>query len=466
MTSPASFPASRSPFSKTIAVIGAGITGLAAAHRLSVRGHRVRVFEQSNRTGGAIRTDHVDGWLVEAGPASLESSDPALPALFAEIGLAQEVLTAAPAARRRFVVRLGRAAVLPDSIGGLLRSPYYSPTAKLRALAELFERPRIRTTDLSLDTFFRSHFGQELTDYYLDPLVGGLFAGDPRKLSARHAFPEYWDYERRLGSIARGHRAAARARRSRQVPESAVMSFARGLQALPLALADRLPAGSLTLGARLECLLPGRQWNVVWNDGTSAHTETFDAVIAALPATGLAALRFGTLGERPLAGLDSIVHPPLAALYLGYRRDQVAHPLDGEMLLAPAAERRAFLAVRFSSSVFPGRAPAGHVALTVLAGGTRRPELAALPPDRLLAAVQGDLAGLLGVKGDPVFMRHNVWTRSIPQYDLGYERHLEAMTACERAYPGLWLGGQARTGVAPALCLAAGEALAARAVPA
>ena len=144
----------------------------------------------------------------------------------------------------------------------------------------------------------------------------------------------------------------------------------------------------------------------------------------------------------------------------------MAHALDGIGVLAPVAERRSILGALFSSSLFPGRAPSGHVALTVMAGGARRVDLAGLSVDQLLASVRGDLAELLGISGDPVFVRHTAWRKAIPQYAVGHECHLESMAACERAYPGLFIGGQARSGMALPACIAAGEALATRSVPA
>ncbi|MDB6167340.1 MAG: protoporphyrinogen oxidase [Verrucomicrobia bacterium] len=461
---PSIFPASRSPFSKTVAVLGAGITGLAAAHRLTERGHRVRVFEQSGRLGGAIRTENVDGWLVEAGPNSL-LADPAVSALIGELGLTDEVVQAQPGARNRYLVRRGRVLAAPLSPPAFFRSPLFSPAAKIRAVVELVSGRRRRTTDLSLADFVRSHFGQEMVDYALDPFVSGVYAGDPRKLSARHSFPKLWELEQTHGSLLRGHRAVAQARAQRNEPAPAIISFAHGLQTLPYALASRIPPGALSLGVRLEGLVPGPRWNVIWNNGTAAHTEAFDAVVAALPAAGLAGLRIGPLAERPLAGLDAIEHPPLASLFLGYRREQVRHPLDGFGLLVPSLEKRSILGVLFSSSLFPGRAPAGHVALTVMAGGVRRPDLAALSAAELMSAVREDLSSLLGVTGEPVFQRHHFWPRAIPQYNLGYDCHLEAIAACERSHPGLWIGGQARTGISLPACIAAGEALALRVGP-
>ena len=173
-------------------------------------------------------------------------------------------------------------------------------------------------------------------------------------------------------------------------------------------------------------------------------------------------MRFGALGERPLASLDSIEHPPVSSIFLGYRREQVAHPLDGFGVLMPEVERRSVLGVLFSSSLFSNRAPAGHIALTVIVGGTRQPEIARLPSDEILTRITPDLRQLLGVSGAPVFCRHTFWPRAIPQYNLGHETHLETIAAAERAHPGLFIGGQARDGISLPACVAAGEKLAAR----
>ncbi len=446
----------------SIAILGAGVTGLTAAYRLTQRGHRVRVFESSARVGGAIRTEIDGDWLIESGPNTLLAGDPALAALLDEIGLKPERLAASATARHRYLVRGGRVRALPASPPAFLTSPFFSVGARLRIVSEFLVRPRVRLADLSLADLVRDHFGQEVVDYALNPFVAGVYAGNPARLSARHAFPQLWEHEQRHGSLLRGQLAAAKTHRERR--GAGIISFRRGLQMLPDALAAHLPAGTVALNARLEALVPGAPWSIVWHDGATTHTEHADTVLAALPAPALAQLRFGTLGERPLASLEAIEHPPVASLFLGYRREQVAHPLDGFGLLVPEVEQRSFLGVLFSSSLFPGRAPAGHVALTVIVGGTRQPATARLPVDRLLATIAPDLRELLGVTGAPVFQRHTFWPRAIPQYNLGYERHLETMTATERAHRGFWIGGQARDGIALPACIAAGERLAAVAV--
>ncbi len=451
--------------SKSIAILGAGATGLAAAHRLHQLGHGVRVFEQSGRVGGAIRTEIADGWLIEAGPNSLLAGEPALATLVEELGLAPAKLDASKSAKKRFIVRRGRPVAAPLSPPAFLGTPLFSPLAKLRLFGELFVRPRIRTSDVSLGEFIGAHFGREFVDYALNPFVGGIYAGNPSRLSTRHSFPKLWELEQRKGSIIRGQIAAAKARKASGAPKPAggIFSFRDGLQTLTDALAASLSPGAIALNAALDSIVRNEgKWSVIWHDAAGTHTQTFDSIVVALPAHALAQLRIGPHGERPLAALSGVEHPPVSSLFLGFRRDQVSHPLDGFGVLAPEVEKLSVLGVLFSSSMFPRRAPDGHVALTVMVGGTRRPELAALPTDKLIAAVQPDLAQLLGVNGAPVFVRHSFWPRAIPQYNLGYEQFLGAMSAAEKTYPGLFLGGQARDGIAVPACLAAGEKLARR----
>jgi oxygen-dependent protoporphyrinogen oxidase len=300
-------------------------------------------------------------------------------------------------------------------------------------------------------------------DYAVNPLIAGIYAGDPEKLSVRHAFPMLWQAERSHGSLLRGMMAVAKAKRAAGGTAVApIVSFQRGLQTLTDALAARLPAGSLQLGATVETLLPGRPHRIIWQQDGQNHSGEFDAVVLAVPAGALAQLTRGTLGERPLASLDNIPHPPVASLFLGYRREQVTHPLDGFGGLVPAVEKRDVLGILFSSSLFPGRAPAGHIGLTIFAGGIRQPDHARLPPEQLLTRIDRDLRDLVGATGAPVFLRHNFWPRAIPQYLIGYERWQEQITALENAHAGLFIGGNARDGISVPDCVKSGQKLAGR----
>lgn len=446
-----------------VAVVGGGITGLAAASRLARQGRRVRLFEASARLGGNILSERHGDWLHEAGPNSLQLT-PAVDAFLKELGLPP--LPALPEAKNRYIVRDGRPVAAPASPPSFFKSGLFTASAKVRLLGDLLKRPRQRADDVSIMEFVRSHFGRELADYVAAPLVSGIYAGDARKLSARHGFPSMWEAERTRGSLIRAQIASARARRARGEPADppAIVSFAEGLETLPRTLASRLPAGCVELDATVVDLTPGSPWKLRWTrPGRPPQTETFATVILALPAAALAALPIGAMGQHPLAQLDEVEYPPVSSLFLGYRRAQVAHPLDGFGMLVPPVEHRAVLGVLFNSMLFPGRAPDGHVALTVMTGGALRPDFARLDDDLLLTLVRNDLSALLGVEGDPVFVRRRVWPRAIPQYNLGYERFLDLITRTEAAHPGLLIGGNVRDGISIPACLAAGEKLAARA---
>ena len=280
----------------------------------------------------------------------------------------------------------------------------------------------------------------------------------------RHAFPMLWEAERSRGSLLRGMIAGAKAKKARgESGVAPIVSFKGGLQALPDALAAKLAPGSIQLDATLETVIPGRPHRLIWKQGGQTCTGEFDLVLLALPANVLAQLSFGTLAERPLAILDGIPQPPVSSLYLGYKREQVGHALDGFGGLVPAIEHRSVLGILFSTSLFPDRAPEGHVGLTVFAGGLRQPETARLATNELLTRIALDLHDLVGVSTPPVFVKHTYWPRAIPQYVLGYERYLEAINQLELSTKGLFIGGNVRDGISLQDCIKSGEKLAQKA---
>jgi oxygen-dependent protoporphyrinogen oxidase len=440
------------PSAPLIAVVGAGLTGLSAAYALTQRGLRVKLFEASAHIGGVIQSERSDGWLIERGRTTS--------ALITALGLDSERAIANPAAKKRFIVRDGKLCPIPMSPPALFRTPLFSFRSKWRLFAELFTRPRMRTHDLALAAMIEEHFGPEIVEYALNPFVSGVYAGNPSHLSARHAFPSLWEGEQTHGSLIRAQIAQAKARRKRGDPRAAIISFRNGLQTLTDALGAHLPVETLELRAKVLSLTPGPPWRVTWARAGDTHVGEFSAVISALPAEPLSQLDIGLTANRPLAELADIPHPPIASLFLGFSRSQIAHPLDGFGVLIPAREQRKILGVLFSSSLFAGRAPDDHVALTVLAGGTQRPELIRLGTDELAAELLPELNALLGITGDPVFQRLQLWPRAIPQYNLGHERFTDSIRSCCKLHSGLYIGGQVSDGISLPNCLAAGQKLA------
>lgn len=441
------------------------MTGLTAAWRLRRAGHEVLVLEASPRLGGSVQTEEAGGWLVEGGPNALQES-PEVAALLGELGLGGERIAAGPQASNRYVVRKGELLALPtpSDVASLVATPLLSFGSKLKVTSELARSPRIRDADVSVAGLVREHFGAEILERFVQPFIGGICAGDAERLSVQHAFPKIWEAERTSGSLVRAGMEASKKRKASGLPPPTLISLRSGLQALPGALAAQLSPKSVLLEAEVKSITPtsGGRWIVTWEGPKGETSGQFDRVVAALPAWALAGLRIGAGGKRPLSGLAEVEHPPVASVFLGYRRDQVRHALDGFGALLPASEQRSILGVVFSSSLFAGRAPEGHVALTAFVGGSLQPEVALLPKKELIREVQADLRDLIGATGKPAFIRHTLWKRAIPQYNLGYGLHLEAMAQCERDHPGLLIGGNARDGISLPDCILSGTALSKR----
>lgn len=449
-----------------IAIVGGGITGLVTAHRLSSLGFEVELFEASNRLGGCIQSERDGDWLVESGPNSIQDNCPEFTRLVDELGLVGRLCEASPAAKNRYLMRNGKLVAAPSSPAGLLTTPLLPFASKLRLFGDLFVGRRAHDHDESVAKFFRRHFGREAVDYAVAAMVSGIYAGNAEKLSAKHSFPSLWKMEAEHGSLLKGLKAAAKARRAaggRRGPPR-IVTFDDGLQVLVDSLVSSLPANRVRTEVKVDGVVPGTPCTLHWEHRGNRQSGVYSAVVFTMPAKSLAGLTVGGAADHPLAHLQAIKYPPVNSVYLGYRRGQVRHPLDGFGLLTPPVERRVVMGVLFSSTLFPRRAPEDHVGLTVMVGGAMRADLGRLEGEPLMKLVRAELRDLLGVEGDPVFVRRHSWPAAIPQYNLGYERYLRTLEDCERRCANLYFGGNIRDGVALTSCIASGEKLAARVV--
>lgn len=441
-----------------VAVIGGGITGLTAAWTLQRAGHPVVVFEAGSKVGGSIGSYRTGEWLHETGPNAMMENSPEVPELIEEVGLAKQRVYAAPAAKKRYVVRDDVMEAMPASPVAFALTGLFSWKAKLALLGEPFRPKAPADTEESVAEFVRRRLGQEFLDYAVNPFVGGVYAGDPTRLSVKHGFPKLWKLEQEHGSLIRG--AIARKNTSGG-PTGRMFSFRGGLQELPRTM-EHLLRGVVRRGVRVRTVRrAGGEWEIEFEVAGVMLKETFSAVICAVPPDGLAAIGFeGFAQAKELKELARIEHAPVASVFTGWRREAVAHPLDGFGVLVPEVEQGQVLGSLFSSSLFPRRAPEGHVALTTFVGGARQPELAQLSEPELVELVRGELRGLVGARGEPVFVHVKRWPRAIPQYTLGYGRYLEICAKAEGAAPGLFIGGNGRDGISLSNCIASGRRLA------
>jgi protoporphyrinogen/coproporphyrinogen III oxidase len=433
-----------------IAVIGGGITGLTAAFRLRQKGIPVTLYESASRLGGVIQSVERDGYLAEFGPNTILETSPKIVSLVHDLDLDDRRLYSDPQAANRYIVRRRQPVPLPSSPIQFLTTPLFSLGAKLRLLREPFLPPARPDIEESLAQFVLRRLGREFLDYAINPFVAGVYAGDPAALSVRQAFPKLHALEQKYGSLIKGQLLGARERRQRaEVSKQSApkFSFRHGLQELINALQARLGDCIQTRAPVVRIQSNATGWRVTTRLNEAHGDFQHAAVLLAIPAHQLHQITALATGPLDFQLFNEIVYPPVASVVLGFRRQDVTHPLDGFGMLIPQVEGFRILGTIFNSSLFPHRAPPDHVTLTSYVGGTRAPDLAHRPVRELIDLTLEDLRAILGVRGRPAFSHCVLYPKAIPQYNVGYGRFREAMANFEARAPGLYFAGHARDGV-------------------
>lgn len=433
---------------KSAGIIGAGISGLAAAYALQKKGIAVTVYEKNSEVGGSIRSIRKDGWLVEEGPNTLMVKSQLLWDLLQELDLQEEALEAPRQAKRRFIVRNNKPVALPDSFGSFLTSPLLSAGAKLRLLKEPFVTSS-EADDESIASFIRRRLGKQPLDYGVNPFVSGIYAGNPKSLSIKHTLSSLWEAEQQHGSLLKG---MIKKKNKNSTVKKSLISFRDGNQVLPEAMAQALNHPVQTSCEVRAANRSGDGWKITGTRDHQPFQARHDILVLSLPAFELPSLfdsdRFNLLSNIP--------YVPMSVMALGFSDKQIRHPLNGFGMLIPEAEHYSALGMLFSSTLYPGRAPDRHHLLTCFIGGARQPHLAGKTKTELLELLLPELSTLLGVDGAPVFTHHTFWDKAIPQYEVGYSRYLAAMNRLEEQYPGLLLTGSFRGGVSVPDCIISG----------
>ena len=451
--------ASTTEVSPKTCIIGAGISGLAHAWELRRRGGDCTVLEQSEQPGGAIHSYNANGYLAEEGPHSILLNNSEIENFLNSIPhLQSSIVESNPKAKKRFILRDGKLHPVPLSPLAAITTPLWSLKGKLRALKEPFIKAAPSDPDESIAGFVRRRLGDELYRYAVNPMVAGIYAGDPETLSLRHTFPKLHAFEQDHGGLFRGMiRTMRNARKNKEnKPARRILSFKNGMAELPEKLTSAL-GESLRTTVSIESIRKSDEgWNITWSDTAGkTNKDTFGQLILTVPAWRLSDLPVSPGLHAALGSLDTIDYPPVSILSLGFKRNDVKHPLDGFGFLVPECEHRQILGVLFPSSIFPERAPAGKVLLAVFVGGTRQPECATADTEALKAIVLPELKEILGICGEPAFVHHRHWHKAIPQYALGYDEQLAKMKQIEQNYPGLKLAGNYRTGISVIACIEA-----------
>ncbi len=460
---------------KQVVVVGGGVAGLAAAHRVverSLRSDRnvgVTLLEARNRLGGSLLSYRRDGYLVEGGPDSFITQKPAALALCRRIGIENEVIATNPDRRRVYVVRGGRLHPIPEGflllaptrIWPFLTSRLFSWPGKLRMGLDVVLPARRREPgeDESLADFVRRRFGREALERIAQPLVGGIYTADPEHLSLRATMPRFLELEDRYRSVILGMRKAAKRMGSTGSRGSGArygmfVTLAEGMVTLVDVLAGRYLAGATRTHVPVKRIArDGTRWRVIVENGPDVSA---DAVVLACPAHASAKI-VADLDPALARSLASIEYASSATMTMGFRREQIRHPLDGFGFVVPSSERRSMIAGTFGSIKFAGRAPADHVLMRCFLGGAVQPHIYAMDDADLRRAVLDDLSDLIGLQGEPDFVDIHRWPDSMPQYPVGHVQHVARIESAASRHPALALAGNAFGGVGIPDCVQSGE---------
>ncbi|MCX7017047.1 MAG: protoporphyrinogen oxidase [Candidatus Sumerlaeota bacterium] len=454
---------------KSVAVIGAGIAGLATAFELLERSHEagappfdVRVFEAANRPGGNIRTERADGYVCEWGPEGFLDNAPETLDLARRVGLGDRLVGARKEAGRRYIHRAGRLRLVPTNPLAFVFSDILPLLPRLRVFCEPFIPARRDEGDESVFDFAARRIGRGAAASLVDAMASGVYAGDARRLSLPAAFPKMRAMEREHGSLVRAMiaRRIEAKRTGEQVggpagPAGTLTTFEGGMEAFIEALAGAVGPERIRLGQEVKRIeRSGPRWRLRLATG---ETEEADAVAAATPAPETRRMLEGVSASLA-AALGRIRFAGVAVVCAGYRREAVGHPLDGFGFLIPRGEGLKSLGTLWTSSTFPRRAPEGWVLLRTMIGGALLPEALEWPDAELLAVCEREIGPILNIKGAPDWLRVFRFPLGIAQYNLGHLGVLEALRRELCELPGLFLAGTSYEGIAVnSACQAAPE---------
>jgi oxygen-dependent protoporphyrinogen oxidase len=439
--------------SAPVIVVGGGISGLVCAYALGKAGVQAQVLEASQHAGGLIASEARDGFLLELGPQSF-SGTAALCALCAELGIADQVLQAAADAPR-YVLINGALKAVPLKPGAMLISSFLSPRTKWRITRDTIGSTRAPENDESIASFVRRKFGEEALDRLVGPFVSGIYAGDPECLSLRSTFPQLYDAEKSSGSVIRG---MLRATKSRKGPRErpTLQSFRDGNQTLVRALAEKIGT-NLCLGTEVVGITARREPRNVKFEVRIRGAAGEQVVVAnrLVMATGsdVAGVLLRDVNPAFEPVLSGIEYVSVAVVSLGYRGESVGHSLNGFGFLVPRSSGLRTLGTVWNSSLFPGRALAGHVLLTSFVGGATDRAAATLSREELAELVHREIAPVLQIRAPYVFSHVQMYRQALPQYNVGHEERLRALEMLRGDLPGLFFVGNYLRGPAIGNCV-------------
>jgi oxygen-dependent protoporphyrinogen oxidase len=449
---------------KRIAVVGGGTAGLSAAYSLEKRKSagtplEFVLYEASSQFGGVIRTERIEGCVVEAGPDSFLTEKPWAADLCRELGLGEQLISSNDAQRKTYLLIQGRLIPIPDGLMFMVPtklvpaflSPLFSAGTKARMVREWLSPPKPKTHELTVAEFVARHYGREMVDRVADPLLAGVYGGSADQLSVDAVLPRFVQMETEYRSLGRAMAAAAK-----NVPRSGrgalFTSLKSGMQGMTSALVSRLPTEALRAGVSVEQIKPeSGKWLVIG----SGRTEEYDAVILATPAHVAAAAL--TTQPELARELSAIPYTSSITIVLGYGQKVRSTLPPGFGLLVPRTEGRKILAATFVHNKFPYRAGEDRALLRCFIGGSVAEEMFDQPEIAISSEVERELKSILAIDVSPVFTRVYKWRKAMAQYTVGHLARAARIKSLVAQMPGLALAGNAYSGIGVPDCVRTGE---------
>lgn len=455
-----------------VAIIGGGISGLSTALELEKArssGHEVDyvLFEQQNRLGGCIHSESVDGCVIEGGPDSFLSEKPAAAKLCQELGIGDALTGSDDGNRRTYILLKNRLIPLPDGLMFMVPTklvptaltPLFSLKTKLRMAAELLRPPRPKGEDESVADLVTRHYGEEVVDSLVSPLLSGIYGGDARELSARAVLPKMVEMETQYGSLTRGM-LAAHAKMKKHMPppsngsrpRSLFTSLRGGMRQMIDTLAQKLPPERIKLGVTIDRL---QKTEAGWTVYHSDRQESFDAVVLALPAW-VAGNLLGQTDPLLSEELRGIPYSSSITVTFIFRREEVEPLPPGFGFLVPSTEGLKMMACTFSHRKIPRPGMEGKAILRCFLGGSHNGDLLARSDEELQTLVRGELKKVLGLEAHPLATRIYRWNRAMAQYAVGHQQRIARIKEQLKNHPGLLLAGNAFDGIGVPDCIRSG----------
>lgn len=453
---------------KRVAIIGGGISGLAAAFELEEQRKagvelEYTLYESSPRLGGVLRTEKIDGCVIEAGPDSFVTEKPWAADLCRTLGIGDQLIGSNDSDRKTYILTRGRLIEMPDGLMFMVPtkilptgfSPLFSWKTKLRMTRELFHPPRAVDQDESVADFVERHYGREMVDRLADPLLSGVYGGESATLSVRAVLPRFAEMERTHGSLGRAMLAARKkmGKGPRKPAPPLFTSLKDGMQRLAEAVTTRLTSDSLLTNAAVQAIQPEAGG---WVVSAGMQSDHFDAVVIALP--GLAAANVLRLTSGQLADeLAAVQYSSSITVGIGYDRDVRQSLPPGFGFLVPRSEGKRLLAATFVHNKFPHRAPDDRALLRCFFAGVNAENVWPLSDDQIIGIVRSELQQIIGLRAEPLFARVYKWKSAMAQYSVGHLERLERIERLRQQLPGLALAGNAYRGIGVPDCVRSGR---------